>query len=588
MTTRKKRTEPAIPSFLIEGFRRGEVVLFLGAGISRTYKGQPGLPPAADLTEMVATRLLDRSPRRNESLTQVSQEVIWRARGSRTGLETLFVDVFRDPSIKPLPAHEHLVKIPADLITTNYDTLIEDAFSQAGKRLSAIYEDRQLPGSGTCRLLKIHGCITKPSTCVITEDDYYEWMEREPELRSLVRAYFVMKTICFIGYSLGDPNFRALIRGLRFKFGTLHRQSFAVVHSLRPRSYDQQYLQESLGLKLIKMDATQFLHTISIATGPETYINAAASEELRALYFQQSQNEPFVNFAGRIIAERLKTGTAGRLLLTTEILSSVHAALKTGGSASAGIEESHASARIPDGFVLVPPGEFIAGGERIGNEHIRIERIEKPFLIARFPVTNAEYREFLEYATGDEGHKYCHPSEPINKSHHLRQDFRWKSMPLDYFDNPVYDDYPVVNIDWWDAYAYCAWRGGRLPTEMEWERAARGVDGRIFPWGNEFDPKLCNTEEGGRMMTNRQGEYPAGVSPVGCEDMSGNVWEWCFDSIAGENLLPDYDQSRVVRGGSFSRNELRARCSFRNGHPPYHRWPSRGFRVVLDLDGQDT
>jgi formylglycine-generating enzyme required for sulfatase activity len=153
-------------------------------------------------------------------------------------------------------------------------------------------------------------------------------------------------------------------------------------------------------------------------------------------------------------------------------------------------------------------------------------------------------------------------------------------MPPEYLTDSKYDGFPVVWVDWWDAYAYCAWRGGRLPTEVEWERAARGVDGRVYPWGDDFDPGRCNVEESGLKHTTPVDAYPNGQSPNGVLQMSGNVWEWCDDlyfSVGQPQTV-----ARITRGGSFSRGSVRAACAFRNGRAPGDRWCSRGFRLAFD------
>jgi formylglycine-generating enzyme required for sulfatase activity len=156
----------------------------------------------------------------------------------------------------------------------------------------------------------------------------------------------------------------------------------------------------------------------------------------------------------------------------------------------------------------------------------------------------------------------------------------------------------VVYISWDDAVVYCRWlakttkKPYRLPTEAEWEKAARGTDGRIYPWGNKWDAKRCNTSEDGPGKTTPVGAYPAGASPYGLLDMTGNVWEWCatkwgklypYDATEDE-WGDDYLKAggyRVVRGGSFYGNQYFARCAVRYGDRPGDGVDLRGFRVAV-------
>jgi formylglycine-generating enzyme required for sulfatase activity len=206
--------------------------------------------------------------------------------------------------------------------------------------------------------------------------------------------------------------------------------------------------------------------------------------------------------------------------------------------------------KVPEGMVWVPPGPFIMGAED-EKGGTRVVRLEQGFFVARTPVTNAEYARFVAVT----GHK---PPE------------HWKGkIPPDELR-----DHPVVYVSWHDAVAYAEWAGVRLLTEQEWEKAARGIDGRIYPWGDEFDPARCNTNESDIGTTTPVGRYsPDGDSPCGCADMAGNVWEWTgSESRPGSGL-------RVLRGGSFIYDEGVARCAVRNGYYPDSRRRYRGVRV---------
>lgn len=168
--------------------------------------------------------------------------------------------------------------------------------------------------------------------------------------------------------------------------------------------------------------------------------------------------------------------------------------------------------------------------------------------IDKYQVTNKEYKKFVD-ATG---HR-----EPHDKRHDTI--YNWKNGR--YLEN--LDDHPVTLIDWHDADAYCKWAGKRLPAESEWEKAARGADGRIWPWGNEY-PRVkfpgilikANTYAFQVHMTMPVGSFPEGASPYGVMDMAGNVFEWTSSWYKGypgaKNKHPLYGETRkVVRGGAF-------------------------------------
>lgn len=154
---------------------------------------------------------------------------------------------------------------------------------------------------------------------------------------------------------------------------------------------------------------------------------------------------------------------------------------------------------------------------------------------------------------------------------------------------------PVVNVSKKDAEAYCAWlsemtgKKYRLPTEGEWERAASGTDGRIYPWGDEFDPWRCNTQDSGKGGPTPVGSYsPAGDSPVGAVDMAGNVYEWTSDILLpypyGEMPpTPPKETKYVVRGGAWYYSHRLARCQSREGQQADHISFAVGFRIARSL-----
>jgi serine/threonine-protein kinase len=165
--------------------------------------------------------------------------------------------------------------------------------------------------------------------------------------------------------------------------------------------------------------------------------------------------------------------------------------------------------------------------------------------------------------------------------------------PRSRYGNAAFADYPVGDVDSRDAETYCAWVGGRLPTEAEWEKAARGTDGRIYPWGNSPPSySLLNSSPGFTACvgdTSMVGSYPSGVSPYGALDMAGNVYEWVADWY-GENYYsqspasnptgPASGEMRVVRGGAFHLNDVGVRSADRQMIHPWGISVTVGFRCA--------
>jgi formylglycine-generating enzyme required for sulfatase activity len=230
----------------------------------------------------------------------------------------------------------------------------------------------------------------------------------------------------------------------------------------------------------------------------------------------------------------------------------------------------------PEGMVLVPGGAFIMGTEEgRANERPVHQVTLSPYFIDRVPVTSVQYRACV--AAGG-----CDP--PASVASLTRPD---------YYDNPAFDDYPVVYVDWFRAYDYCFWAGKRLPTEAEWEKAARGDDGRLWPWENGLDPTRANTREGGAGDTTAVGSYSEGASPYDVLDMAGNVWEWVADRYDSEyySASPQEDPPGpssgiryVLRGGSFLLDIHYARSTYRFFVLPGTSNYDFGFRCVCSVE----
>ena len=213
-------------------------------------------------------------------------------------------------------------------------------------------------------------------------------------------------------------------------------------------------------------------------------------------------------------------------------------------------------------MVYVPGGEFLMGSDEGPENEAPPHTVHvDAFYIDRYPVTNEEYKRFVD-ETG-------HPVPCYEVEWAAAEDYNWD--PETRTPPAGKEKHPVVLVSWEDAQAYAAWAGKRLPTEAEWERAARGTDGRRWPWGNEFIEGFCNTRESKAEATMPVGKYsPHGDSPEGVGDMVGNVWEWTsslfrpypYDANDGRESQ-EADGWRVLRGGSWWNDLDRARCTAR-------------------------
>jgi formylglycine-generating enzyme required for sulfatase activity len=234
-------------------------------------------------------------------------------------------------------------------------------------------------------------------------------------------------------------------------------------------------------------------------------------------------------------------------------------------------------------MVLIPAGIFRMGcdldksAERCQDDELPLHSVSlDAFSIDRSEVTNAQYAACVSAGA-------CQP--PVSPASTTRPD---------YFTNPVYTSYPVVYVTWFDANAYCLWAGKRLPSEAEWEKAARlGKLAQRFPWGDgapNCDRANYRTAEGACIGdTNAIGSYPDGVNSAGLFDFSGNASEWVFDwykdttyisSIASNPLGPRFGDSRVVRGGSWNSLWEDIRLARRGSLSPTAASPEIGFRCA--------
>ncbi len=279
----------------------------------------------------------------------------------------------------------------------------------------------------------------------------------------------------------------------------------------------------------------------------------------------------------------------------------------------------------PGQMVYVPAGSFLMGNSGVGNDGVYYwywsSSNELPqhsvylsgYWIGKYEVTRGEYRQFMN--AGGYSHQAYWSSEgwswKVSNSRTEPSDC-WAASQDWYGGRPFTqtDNHPVVAVSYYEAEAFCNWAGGHLATEAQWEKAARwtGTHPNVYPWGGVWDPEKCNNwydtnPAGGggpyRYQTAPVGSYPSGVSPYGCQDMAGNVWEWCKDWY-GSNYYsqtpsggwnnpqgPTSGSYRVQRGGGWSsagndNDDDLDRCAYRICDGPYISWNgfSVGFRIA--------
>jgi len=207
-------------------------------------------------------------------------------------------------------------------------------------------------------------------------------------------------------------------------------------------------------------------------------------------------------------------------------------------------------------MIQIPAGPFLMGSDEGDPEDAPAQEVDLPaYEIDRFEVTNVDFATFA----GATGHVTFAEQKGLRN---------WRDEWAAGEDN-----HPVVMVTWEDAQAYCAWLGKRLPGEAEWEKAARGTDGGVFPWGNDWDANNANVKERGLRSTSAVGSFGAGTSPYGVDDMAGNVWEWTADwyqPYPGNATADPYygEKFRVTRGGGWFDVEPQATTFNRNAAVP--------------------
>ena len=287
-------------------------------------------------------------------------------------------------------------------------------------------------------------------------------------------------------------------------------------------------------------------------------------------------------------------------------------------------------------FCFIPSGPFIMGEAEIQHTN---HKLDKPYWMSRFPVTQAQFTQFVD-AGGYDNAEYWPEAERMDFWSEGR--IVWarnsRSQPEQFLEPFNFENHPVVGVSWYEALAFTRWLTAdssliapgwivKLPSEAQWEKAARGglqvlyrplmqdllntrisldIDPRganpepkrLYPWGNDADSDLANYEETGIATTSAVGCFPGGQSPYGCEEMSGNVWEWTcslwereenqkyaypYDPEDGRERLDVLkEMHRVVRGGDYTSFFTDLRCGERFSFNPGYRRTNVGFRLVLE------
>jgi hypothetical protein len=226
--------------------------------------------------------------------------------------------------------------------------------------------------------------------------------------------------------------------------------------------------------------------------------------------------------------------------------------------------------RDPAAYVEVPAGDYVIGDDR------RPFRLDKPIWLSRYPVTNQQYALFVDDGGYSNRQWWSEPGWQWLQDNHLHEPRYWNNAKWNGHNQPV------VGVSFWEALAFATWAGARLPTEWEWEAAARGPNGYRYPWGDEWQDGICNSFDSRLDMTSPVGLFPRSRSSFGLEDMVGNVYEWCLNKYnKHDDTNASGDEARVLRGGSFGDAQY-TQAAYRDDSHPRFRSLNFGFRLCCE------
>lgn len=569
-----------LPAGLLEDFKHTRVVLFVGAGCSKNA----GLPDWAGLLRRICDvyekeGLLDEADLESierwwheaDGFPQIAELFKKKApEPYRRIMQSIFDPDPYGPQLRTPKYFHWFQRLPLTrILTTNFDLLLEQTLGPCWSHLS--WNERQdIPRylrDPRPLIFHVHGRADRYTSLVHTEDEYR--LHRGPDgsvARKFLRHLFETHTILALGYRLGDPVIRWLYDQLLKDWG-VPPSWYALTPD--PAPGERRREREQRQLRLVSyplagdLDADQ---------SHEESLNQWFGHLCRELDITLPDQ---VSSGGTTKTSPVSppvTISTTRLVPVSESPYPLTQTSEHPGESNLLPSTSTERTHEPDGSTLVriPSGEYILGADDMtSTERPQHCLYLTEFWIAKFPVTNAQYQKFLE----------CNSSQ---------------TQPLEWKDQAFRDlDQPVVGVSWEDTWAYCAWAGLMLPSEAQWEAAARGTDGRTYPWGN--GPPTPERANFGKRVANplKVGACLAGASPFGVLDMAGNVWEWCadvWDPDAYQQRNGTVDpvastggvEARVMRGGSWLDEEERfLKAAYRIHLGRADRKPFIGFRVCL-------